>query len=188
MLYAHVFENILRIQMTTYTFSDCIRPQLWGSKHLFKSYNSTIVTMSIPIWPARSSQIFHFMLKNPWFFLVSPSVLGAALASWILHSASQLHRCPAPDPETLRRRSAEGDSAGMARRFARRFTCSKVTVPPGRILGKHGEIVEKPGQKMMEHGEHHQNMLGKWSENMGKWSENMMRMMGKWFYRSILDG
>eukprot|EP00435_Cladocopium_sp_Y103_P020496 s1453_g5.t1 len=51
-----------------------------------------------------------------------------ALASWILHSASQLHRCPAPDPETLRRRAAEGEALGMAQRFARRFTCSKVTV------------------------------------------------------------
>ncbi|CAL1161440.1 unnamed protein product [Cladocopium goreaui] len=54
---------------------------------------------------------------------------GTALASWILHSTSQLHRCPAPDPETLRRRGASGETWGMAQRFARRFTCSKVTVP-----------------------------------------------------------
>ena len=78
--------------------------------------------------------VYHgFIMVFPMFFppfpVTGPPSAGGALASWLLHSAAQLHRCPAPDPATLRRRGAEGEGLGLAQRFARRFTCSKVTVP-----------------------------------------------------------
>ncbi|CAK9084987.1 unnamed protein product [Durusdinium trenchii] len=49
-----------------------------------------------------------------------------ALVDWLVSSTGRLYRCPSPDPETLLRRRAHGDVLGMALRFLRRFTCSKV--------------------------------------------------------------
>ena len=47
---------------------------------------------------------------------------------WMVNSAKQLYRCPPADDETIRRRVDSGECLGMAYRFARRFTCSTVSV------------------------------------------------------------
>ncbi|CAJ1428675.1 unnamed protein product, partial [Effrenium voratum] len=51
-----------------------------------------------------------------------------ALLDLIVFSADRLYRCPQPADETIRRRMEHGDCLGMAHRFARRFSCSAVTV------------------------------------------------------------
>lgn len=66
-----------------------------------------------------------------WIFKTSPSSHKASCddwLEWIVSCTKQLYRCPSADDETIRRRVEEGECLGMAYRFARRFTCSTVSV------------------------------------------------------------
>lgn len=67
-----------------------------------------------------------------WIFKTTPSSHKATCddwVEWIVSCTKQLYRCPSADDETIRRRVEEGECLGMAYRFARRFTCSTVSVP-----------------------------------------------------------
>lgn len=66
-----------------------------------------------------------------WIFKTTPSSHKASCddwLEWIVSCTKQLYRCPSADDETIRRRVEEGECLGMAYRFARRFTCSTVSV------------------------------------------------------------
>ncbi|CAE8627276.1 unnamed protein product [Polarella glacialis] len=53
---------------------------------------------------------------------------AGALKLWPAECARRLYRCPKADITTIRRRAAQGEVLGMAHRYARRFTCSPITV------------------------------------------------------------